>query len=191
MKRGDRMKKLSAILISCCIIISSIIICAPAFAETYETKRMEAFADECIEIANEYDEGKEFQVVEAEASENDDLQFQTGRLFVKCASSFNKMGAEETVSGFSSWHLLQFATPQEAKRAYEYYLTQDNIECVEPDVPIKTDLCASKSIHYIDKEAFYNDYSRKVMGFNELIPYIESHQISAKKVRVAVLDSNT
>ena len=181
------MNKTIAIITSVMILISSICVSFASLAEEYDRNKFEDFAEACIEIANEYDDGKKFQIVE-EALENDDLRFQTGRLFVKCASSFNKMDAEEKVSGFLSWHLLQYASPQEAKKAYEYYLKQEKIECVEPDVLycIKPDGDTSE---YITKEDALSDNSRSIMGFDEIFPYVSLNHYPAERVKVGVLDS--
>ncbi|MCH5188920.1 MAG: hypothetical protein J1F37_00005, partial [Oscillospiraceae bacterium] len=73
-------------------------------------KMIENFSENGVELVQKYDEGKEFEAVTEETDELDDLQFQTARLFVKCSSKFSKMGAEEVVSGFLNWHILQFSS---------------------------------------------------------------------------------
>ena len=188
------MKRLVSLTVSFLLTISCLSVSFSVFAEGLEKSRIESFAEKCVEIANEYDEGKVFELVDETTPEDDDLQFQTARLFVKCSSYFNKMGAEEKVSGFDAWHLLQFSSPEEAKKAYNYYLKQKNIECVEPDAPMKAEMesemeASKKDIQYLTKEEFLNDYSRQVMGFDQVLPYISNNHIQTAELRVAVLDT--
>jgi len=188
------MKRLFSLTISFLLTISCLSVSFSAFAEGLEKDRIESFAEKCVEVVNEYDEGKVFELVDETTPEEDDLQFQTARLFVKCSSYFNKMGAEEKVSGFDAWHLLQFSSPEEAKKAYNYYLSQKNIECVEPDAPMKAEMesemeASKKDIQYLTKEEFLNDYSRQVMGFDQVLPYITANHIQTAELRVAVLDT--
>lgn len=184
------MKKTISVLLSLVFFCSLFSISFSAYAEESEMKKIEFFADEIVAVVNDYDEGKVFELVDESTPEEDDLQFQTARLFVKCSSYFNKMGAEEKVSGFSAWHLLQFSSPEEAKKAYNYYLNQKYIECVEPDAPMKAELNASgNDIQYVTKEEFLNDYSRQVMGFDQVLPYIKNNNIQTAELKVAVLDT--
>ena len=184
------MKRLVSLTVSFLLTISCLSVSFSVFAEGLEKDRLETFAEKCVEVVNEYDEGKVFELVDESTPEEDDLQFQTARLFVKCSSYFNKMGAEEKVSGFDAWHLLQFSSPEEAKKAYNYYLNQKDIECVEPDAPTKVELDASgDDVQYMTKEEFLNDYSRQVMGFDQVLPYINNNSIQTTELKVAVLDT--
>lgn len=171
-------------------------------------KQIENFSENCVDLVHEYDEGKEFEAVTEETDELDDLQFQTARLFVKCSSKFNKMGAEKKVSGFENWHILQFGSPEEAKKAYLYYKEQKKIEAVEPDVAFNVELeeadifseydentntdislAAAKDPVYITREEFDNDYSKRILGTNEVLAYIKDHNIKTSEIKVGVIDS--
>lgn len=69
------MKKLLCTLISIIILILSISIAFPVFAQEIEMKQIENFSENCIELVQEYDEGKKFEVVTEETDELEDLQF--------------------------------------------------------------------------------------------------------------------
>ncbi len=202
------MKKILCTLISFAILVLSISISFPVFAEEFEMKQIENFSENGVELVRKYDEGKDFETVDEETDELDDLQFQTARLFVKCSSNFNKMGAEKVVSGFEDWHILQFSSPAEAKKAYLYYKEQEKIEAVEPDVALKVELeeadifsesdentntgimpAAAKDPVYITKEEFDNDYAKKTLGINEVLQFIKNHNIATSEIKVGVLDS--
>lgn len=202
------MKKIICTLISFAILILSISISFPVFAQEIEMKQIENFSENCIDLVHEYDEDKEFEAVTEETDELDDLQFQTARLFVKCSSLFNKMGAEEVVSGFENWHILQFSSPEEAKKAYLYYKEQKKIEAVEPDVAFNVELdeadvfteydentntditpAASNTTVYVTREEFDNDYSKKILGTNDVLAYIKEHNIKTSEIKVGVIDS--
>ena len=118
------MRKALSVVLSIVMALSAFGICFPAFAEEIEMKRIENFSEDCVELVCEYDEGKNFETVGEETDELDDLQFQTARLFVKCSSKFDKKGAEEVVSGFQNWYILQYDSPENAKKAYQHYMTQ-------------------------------------------------------------------
>ena len=202
------MKKIICTLISFAILILSISISFPVFAQEIEMKQIENFSENGVELVRKYDEGKDFEAVDEETDELDDLQFQTARLFVKCSSNFNKMGAERKVSGFEDWHILQFGSPEEAKKAYLYYKEQEKIEAVEPDVVLKVELegadifseydenantdispAAAKDPVYVTREEFDNDYSKRILGTNEVLNYINENNIQTAGITVGVIDS--
>jgi len=207
-KRGIYMKKILCTLISFAILVLSISISFPVFAEDFEMKQIENFSENGVKLVQKYDEGKDFEAVDEETDELDDLQFQTARLFVKCSSKFNKMGAEKVVSGFEDWHILQFSSPEEAKKAYLYYKEQKKIEAVEPDVALNvefeeadtfaeydentnTDIMptSAKDLVYVTREEFDNDYSKKILGTNEVLNYINDNNIQTSDITVGVIDS--
>ncbi len=64
-------------------------------------------------------------------SEHD--HFATARLIVKSAMEVSSEGALAVVSGYNDWHVLQFATSEEAERAYEKLNGAPGVEWVEPD----------------------------------------------------------
>lgn len=202
------MKKILCTLISFAILILSISMSFPVFAKDFEMKQIENFSENGVELVRKYDEGKDFEAVDEETDELDDLQFQTARLFVKCSSNFNKMGAERKVSGFEDWHILQFSSPAEAKKAYLYYKEQERIEAVEPDVALKVELeeadifsesdentepyvkpTAMVNPVYVTRDEFDNDYSKKILGTNEVLAYINEHDIKTSEIKVGVIDS--
>lgn len=207
-RRNIFMKKIICTLISFVILILSISISFPVFAQEIEMQMIENFSENGVELVHKYDEGKDFEAVDEETDELDDLQFQTARLFVKCSSNFNKMGAEKKVSGFENWHILQFGSPAEAKKAYIYYKEQKKIEAVEPDVAFNVELeeadifseydensntditpAAAKNPVYITREEFDNDYSKRILGTNEVLAYIKEHNIKTSEIKVGVIDS--
>lgn len=202
------MKKILCTLISFAILVLSISISFPVFAEEFEMKQIENFSENGVELVRKYDEGKDFEAVDEETDELDDLQFQTARLFVKCSSKFNKMGAEKVVSGFEDWHILQFSSPEEAKKAYLYYKEQERIEAVEPDVALKVELeeadifseydkntnsdimsTPAKDPVYVTRDEFDNDYSKNILGTNEVLNYINDNNIQTADITVGVIDS--
>lgn len=200
------MKKILCTVLSVAILVLSISVSFPVFAQEIEIQQIGNFSEDGMDLVQKYDKGKEFEAITEETDELDDLQFQTARLFVKCSSDFNKMGAEDVVSGFENWHILQFSSPAEAKKAYLYYKEQKKIEAVEPDVALNVEPedanifseynenanimpnAANDSV-YVTRENFDNDYSKKILGTNEILAYISEHNIKTSKIKVGVLDS--
>ena len=202
------MKKVLCALLSIIIFILSISVSFPAAAQEVETEQIENFSENGIEMIQKYDKDKNFKAVDETTDELDYLQFQTARLFVKCSSKFDELGAEDIVSGFENWHILQYASPAEAKKAYSAYKQQKEIESVEPDVPLDVELdetnifseygedsCSEVSPTalvnpvYVTKEEFENDCSKTILGTNDVLKYISDNDIKTSEIVVGVIDS--
>lgn len=121
--------------------------------------------------------------------------FESERLIVKSKNRIDSYGAIECVSGYKDLHILQYASQSDALEAYEYYLSCDNIEYVEPDyistVQAEVD---DASISDADSSEYFYEIIDKVESWNsEEIGYDEIKDELAQRqladVMVAVLDS--
>lgn len=68
---------------------------------------------------------------------DDEDEFATARIVVKSENAVNTENTISVVSGFDDLWVLQYATPEDAENAYNYFLGQDGIEFVEADKKIE------------------------------------------------------
>ncbi len=109
--------------------------------------------------------------------------FDLNRLIVKSTNNIDYYGAIDCVSGYRDLYILQYDSVEKTAKAYEYYLSCDFIEYVEPDL-----------IHYSQEEnkdettdlsdILFGDTS---IGFETIKEQMSN--LKLKEIIVAVLDS--
>lgn len=124
--------------------------------------------------------------------------FELNRLIVKSKSKIDYCGALDCVSGYKNLYILQYDSVEATISAYNYYLSLDTIEYVEPDLvqqiqeteieeaSVTKDLAAGADDYYevIDRIQSWNS---KDIGFSDIKEKLA--QIDLAEVVVAVLDS--
>lgn len=146
-------------------------------------------------------------VTESEIEDNEPLTkyenlpenaFALNRLIVKSKNKIDYCGAIDYVSGYKDLYILQYDSIESTIAAYEYYLSLDEIEYVEPDLIHHTqETEVEKAIPSDDIEIGTEDYveildkieswNTKEVGFDKIKEKLD--KIELKEVVVAVLDS--
>lgn len=203
------MKKIICTLISFAILILSISISFPVFAQEIEMKQIEKFSENCIDLVHEYDEGKDYVTFEeyseekeaAEVAEYEEkYEFQTARLIVRSEKAIDWFGAEDCAMFDESTYILQYSNPKFAEDAYNNYNSLDYVEFVEADSVFEvTEL--NGSIHNIeynpdnsnfDTYDVYNEMTGEY-GAAKLVEakqyILENKAACEKEIKVAVIDT--
>ncbi len=123
--------------------------------------------------------------------------FDLNRLIVKAENNIDYHGAIDCVNGYNNLYVLQYSSLEDTIDAYEYYLTVDSIEYVEPDIIYNTQLAEYEEASSDDIEVEPDDYveifekipswSTEAVGFDVIKQKLS--EIKLKDVVVAVLDS--
>ena len=147
------MKKVISVILSVIVVALSVTQGFCAFAQETEQRKLYNFASQLSAMVRENDKNsfeensKDFEdiIVSADKFYGNSVSvefntglpddaFETQRLIVKSEKSIDYQGAIDCVSGYNNLYILQYDTVFAAKSAYQYYLTCDYIEYVEPDV---------------------------------------------------------
>lgn len=147
------MKNVISVILSVIVVALSVSQGFCAFAQETEQRKLYNFASQLTEMVRENDKNifeensKDFEdiIVSADKFYGNSVSvefntglpndaFETQRLIVKSKKSIDYQGAIDCVSGYNNLYILQYDTVFATKSAYQYYLTCDYIEYVEPDV---------------------------------------------------------
>ena len=199
------MKKLTSIILAVAILSSTFIfgIEKPLIAKA-EDNAIQSFINETVELIRENDVDKDFIVdYEDEIStfsihfeEIENYDFQTCRLIIQANKEIDKLNSVGIASGFLNYNIVQFATEEDAKTAYEYYLNCDYVISVSPERIYKPEkdyvVGDDKYITYEKGTPERLDFwGSKVTGTYDVVDYIESkYNVSdLPEIKVAVIDT--
>lgn len=127
------MKKLLSVLLSFCILFSSV--SAASALDIELPKSLNSFTEDVTDLINEYEELYSEDAVfftAADDSEPENVE-STNRLIVKSSKKIDTLNAINSVSGYNDLHILQFETYEDCKAALEYYSTLACVEYVQED----------------------------------------------------------
>lgn len=124
--------------------------------------------------------------------------FDLNRLIVKSKNNIDYFGAVDCVNGYRDLYILQYDSLEATISAYEYYLSLDSIEYVEPDLihQVQNDADGentSPDSRIVEAEDIYkfvdkiDSWNTKDIGFDNIIDELAQKELN--KVIVAVLDS--
>ncbi len=208
------MKKIISFIL--CVSLLASILCIPVSATEKNTKKTDisGFINGINELTKKYDADKDFEVTSdniqsksisddaslyysaSSVSENEtidepELDFQTCRLIVQSDVDFNNYGAVDTVSGFENFHILQYKTEIDTKKAYENLLNDPDIISVDIDAVISVDSVGTTSATSEEttytQEDFYNCWSLNATGMDKVLEYYSNQQFP--EIVVGVIDS--
>lgn len=137
-------------------------------------------------VSNLIESNKNLQYYHADSS---DGEFETARLIVKSAHNINTRNATEIVSGYDNLWILQYATPDDAKTAYNYYKNRPGIQFVEADKNVQvcnssTDKISTAAVDF-ENISWGTANSGLLMLKYELKPNLSDY----KTVNIAVIDT--
>lgn len=69
----------------------------------------------------------------ADKASSADDPYANARIIVKCAHSLDYSGSVAHVSGYNDWHIIQYATPEQAEQAAAKYRSMDGVAYAAPD----------------------------------------------------------
>ena len=117
-------------------------------------------------------------------------EYQTARIIVKSKKKINKLNAVDVAEGYNDLHVLQFATPEDAKKACEYYLTLDSVEYAQPDGVVAMEDYEVGSIEDIIEQRPQLTTPATQVGITALKEYLASSDITyTRQIEVAVVDT--
>lgn len=191
------MKKILAILLITVLILTSVSQGLFVFAENDENYNdVKAFADDLSQMLREnnidnhndvymnqmYASGEAYEGV----TYND---FESCRLIVKSEELIDFQGAIDCVSGYNDLFVLQYDSIASTKNAYEYYLSCNNVEYVEPDLIAEAAVDDITEVEIPgDIASAANDWLSDKIGFNDIKDRL-ADKIKDDYVLVAVIDS--
>ena len=198
------MKKLTSIILAVAIISSTFIfgIEKPLIAKA-EENAIQSFINETVELIKENDAEKVFVAENAEkletasyalsVDEPEDTTFQTCRLIVKSDNTPDKLNSVGIASGFQNYHIVQFATSEDAEKAYNVYLADKNIISVTVDKVFKVTCDVTVTEETINDESRppkrLDSWGGEVTGLYAVKDYIEDNYSNLDEVIVGVIDS--
>lgn len=146
------MRKLLSLIISLIILFMSVADGVVAFASEPNDNGLNTFAENLIDMIREHDTALDFEASESLSVQQfyssgtstedkySDLPknaFASKRLVVKSKYKIDYQGAIDCVNGYRDLYILQYDSFETVKNAYNYYLTLDYIDYVEPDYIMK------------------------------------------------------
>lgn len=121
---------------------------------------------------------------------SDDLSdYASSRLIVKSSNPLNTEGAVSVISGYRDLWIMQYSTPEEAKKANEYYSSISSVEYSEPDTVVELDLQDQENeIEFAEESTSYLCWGSYVCGFDAANQFLSSGE-NLYEVKVGVLDT--
>lgn len=184
------MKKLFCILLSIIFLLSTFIYAyAEISSQNTDEISAEKFASAVGSMIKANEEITELPGKTTASSINND--FKTARLVVKSKYKINTLNAVSVICGYNDLWVLQFSSPAEAETAFDYYLTQKNIEFVETDKEVCAFSAETNSYPYneANEESTYLSWGPEHIGIDVLNKKLEERQIPLFDTVVAVVDT--
>ncbi len=184
-----RLKKLLCVIFSIVFFLSA---CIYTFAESAQFNdneiSAEKFASAVSGMINAEEELKDLPGRDRSSEEND---FKTSRLIVKSKYKINTYNASTSISGFNDLWVLQYSSPAEAEKAFEYYSKQKNVEFVEPDKEIFALSNETNNYPYnnISDDSEYLSWGPEHIGIDILNKQLTDDGTALNQTIVAVIDS--
>lgn len=199
------MKKFISMFLSVIIFSSTFVFGTekPLIAKA-EENAIRSFVNETVELIKENDIDKDFIVdyedeistFSTHSTEIENNDFQTCRLIVQANKEIEKLNSIGIASGFLDYYIVQFASTEDAEKAYQYYLNCDYVTSVSPERVYKPEkdyvVGDDKYITYENGTPERLDFwGSKVAGTYDIVDYIESkYNVSElPEIKVAVIDT--
>lgn len=182
------MKKILSIILSATMLLTTLSIGFTAYADVVEQKSIDSFIENTCDIIHEYDENKDFSVVD----NSDD--FQTCRLIVKANGAFDDLSAVEHIKGFMGFHILQYKSESDAEIAYNSFLNEKNILSVSVDKIVspvqaeENDFDTSTDVFPESTNGHLCDWATERTQSAQVNEYIKANNIPLTDITVGVID---
>lgn len=164
------MKRLTAILMSFCMILTVLPMAAYAKANTSEAE-LDHFSKEVVDIINDEENSSSLEQAVAK------------RVIVKASTSIPTFDAVETASGFKNYYVLEFPSEASAQTAVDYYNSLAYVSFAQLDNVVT-------SSEVPDPPENHLSYNSQTAGFTELEKYMQDNSITySEKLTVAVIDT--
>ncbi len=155
------MKKSISLLLALTMIVTSLSIAFPVFADT--GAQVDTVVDELSELYRE------------ETAQGKDTETSAeSRIIVKANMKPDTYGNAEIISGTDDIYIYQYKTAEEASNALEYYDSLNYVEWAETD-----GIMEGQSL----------SYGNPMVGGDEAKTYVSNHNIELNDVNVALVDS--
>ena len=179
------MKKILALLISVCILFSSISTASALDVEL--PKNLEDFTADVSELINEYDEmhSDENAVFFTADEDVNDNTSGTNRLIVKSDKKIDRLNSVNCVSGYKDLYILQFENAVDCEEALEYYSSLSCVQYVQED-GILTETAIEETENVFTEAAIdiSSQYQSDLFGYTNA-----KASMGSAKVTIAVIDT--
>ena len=155
------MKKSISLLLALTMIVTSLSIAFPVFADT--GAQVDTVVDELSELYQE--EAEDDKSIEDSAA---------SRVIVKANMKPDTYGNAEMINGTDDIYIYQYETSSEAASALKYYDSLNYVEWAETD-----GIMEGQSL----------SYGNPMVGGDEAKTYVSNHNIELNNVNVALVDS--
>ncbi len=180
------MKKILSVLLSFCIIFTSISTVSALDIEL--PKNLDDFTEDVAELINEYEElySSENAMLFTAADEGEAESTETtNRLIVKSTKKIDTLNAINSVSGYNDLYILQFENPEDCEAALEYYSTLSCVQYVQED-GIFTETSVEETEATVNEAAIdtVSQYQSDIFGYTNA-----KANMGSAPVTIAVVDS--
>ena len=183
------MKKIFCVMLTAVIVFCSVFCGINAVAEQEGSQiTAEEFAAEVARLTvNDESENAFSSITNAETTCGD--EFSCSRLIVKSKRKIDTLNASTVISGFDDLWVLQFSSPDDAAKAYEYYSTRSGIDFVEPDREINAlGITETDYVAFVQNKE-YLSWGPEHIGMDELNKAIIESEKQLSDCYVAVIDT--
>ncbi len=119
-------------------------------------------------------------------------EFSTARLIVKSEKKIETHGASSVINGFDDLWVLQYSTVSEAKKAYDYYTKDSDVEFVETDkklYALNSETETQILVASDTEETSYLSWGPKYIGIEKLNENLVNKGTTLADTIVAVIDT--
>lgn len=175
--------KLLRRLLAACIAMMMVMTALPVHADANSGRAMSANEKEAklsalMSFMNEVHDMKKTCAVKTDSSDND--AYASARIIVKSKAKLDYEDAVGHVSGYNDWHIIQYSTPEEARRACKKYSSMSEVEYAVPDMRMKVFAAPGSNsfkswgygANYVDafsyNEKLYAEYDQSIDSMPEI-----------------------
>ncbi len=196
----NKAKRLISILLSLVMLLASVpIMSFSSFAEEVVINdELEEFSEDVTNLIRNAEttttQNNMYGSASSTTEDDTSYEYQTARIIVKSKKKINKLNAVAVADGYDDLYVLQFATPEDAKKACEYYLTLDSVEYAQPDgiVTLTETENEIQSVEDIVAKKPELEKPAIQVGIKALKEYLVAEKITyTRQIEVAVVDTGT
>ena len=170
------MKKSISVFLAFILIFAQLALTAGAVENDKSDISAECFGSLVRDMLTEYDSGiKAYSISEDEG-------FSSCRLIVKSAEKIDTCGAISVVSGYKKLWILQYASEEKARSAFEYYQSLECVEYAEPDAEVEM---YSVSTESLDKSSL--SWGAEAIGADDALNVVSGKNLP--EIKVGIIDS--
>ncbi len=181
------MKKILSLLLSFCIIFSSI--SAVSALDIELPKNLDDFTEDVSALINEYEELSSSENAVFFTASDDEGETEntegTNRLIVKSSKKIDTLNAINSVSGYNDLYILQFENATDCEAALEYYSSLSYVQYVQEDgILEETTVEETDEVFNEASVGISSQYQSDIFGYTNA-----KQNMGSAEVTIAVVDT--